>query len=230
MDCFFFYYRSWGALLDGNVVANTTAENALRTPGLTTTTKKRRTASNGNSSPPASTAKVKAALQSLLTDLEIEHYDLVRGKKSAADKLLAVHAVHPNVVDPFVTLLNKLNQRGPSVNLLAERLTPLTLFTGNCSRTQRISKQYLVASKDPVAAHTPWNVLQRLPPQQQVSILRHIGCLGAPGAAAAATANKVKSHPNGSLLLLLQVEPLAGRHHAKGDVGKDLGPYLDNCI
>ena len=126
MDCLFFYCRSWGALLDGNVVANTPAENALRTPGLTTSTKKRRTASNGNSSPPASTAKVKAALQSLLTDLEIEHFDLVRGKKSAADKLLAVHAVHPNAVAPFVTLLNKLNQRGPSMNLHAERLTPLT--------------------------------------------------------------------------------------------------------
>jgi hypothetical protein len=65
-------------------------------------------------------------LQSLLTDLDIEHYDLVRGKKSAADKLLAVHAVHPAAVAPFITLLNKLNQRGPSMNSLAERLTPLT--------------------------------------------------------------------------------------------------------
>ena len=126
MDCLYYYYRSWGALLDGNVVGNTTAEDALRTPGPSTGSKKRRTASNGNSSPPASTAKVKAALQSLLTDLEIEHYDLVRGKRNAADKLLAVHAVHPAAVAPFLTLLNKLNQRGPSMNSLAERLTPLT--------------------------------------------------------------------------------------------------------
>ena len=126
MDCLYYYYRSWGALLDGNVVGNTTAEDALRTPGPSTGSKKRRTASNGNSSPPASMAKVKAALQSLLTDLEIEHYDLVRGKRNAADKLLAVHAVHPAAVAPFLTLLNKLNQRGPSMNSLAERLTPLT--------------------------------------------------------------------------------------------------------
>ena len=126
MGCLYFYYRSWGALLDGNVVDNTTAEDALRTPGPSAGPKKRRTASNGNSSPPTTTAKVKAALQSLLTDLEIEHYDLVRGKKSAADKLLAVHAVHPAAVAPFITLLNKLNQRGPSMNSLAERLTPLT--------------------------------------------------------------------------------------------------------
>ena len=127
MDCLFFYYRSCGVLLDGNVVHNTTAENALRTPGLTTSTKKRRTTSNGNNIQPVSTAKVKAALQSLLTDLEIEHYDLVRGKKNAADKLLAVHAVHPNAVAPFVTLLNKLNHKGTGVNAgLSDRLTPLT--------------------------------------------------------------------------------------------------------
>jgi hypothetical protein len=122
----YYYYRSWGALLDGNVVDNTTAENTLRTPGPTTSTKKRRTASNGNSSPPTTTARVKAALQSLLTDLEIQHYDLVRGRKTAADKLLAVDAVHPAAVAPFLTLLNKLNQRGPNMNSLAERLTPLT--------------------------------------------------------------------------------------------------------
>jgi hypothetical protein len=54
-DCLYYYYRSWGALLDGNVVDNTTMETALRTPGLSN--KKRCTASNGNSSPPASTAK-----------------------------------------------------------------------------------------------------------------------------------------------------------------------------
>ena len=127
MDCLYYYYRSWGALLGGNVVDNTTAENALRTPGPSAGPKKRRTASNGNSSPPASTAKVKAALQSLLTDLEIEHYDLVRGKKNAADKLLAVHAVHPNPVAPFLTLLNKLNHKGTGVNAgLSDRLTPLT--------------------------------------------------------------------------------------------------------
>ena len=113
MDCLYYYYRSWGALLDGNVVDNTTAENALRTPGPSAGPKERRTASNGNGSPPASTAKVKAALQSLLTDLEIEHYDLVRGKKNAADKLLAVHAVHPNAVAPFLTLLNKRTTKGP---------------------------------------------------------------------------------------------------------------------
>jgi hypothetical protein len=127
MDCLYYYYRSWGALLDGNVVDNTTAENALRTPGPSAGPKKRRTASNGNSSPPASTAKVKAALQSLLTDLEIEHYDLVRGKKNAADKLLAVHAVHPNAVAPFLTLLDKVNHKGTGVNAgLSDRLTPLT--------------------------------------------------------------------------------------------------------
>jgi hypothetical protein len=127
MDCLFFFYRSWGALLDGNVVDITTAENALRTPGPSSGPKKRRTASNGNSSPPASTAKVKAALQSLLTDLEIEHYDLVRGKKNAADKLLAVHAVHPAAVAPFLTLLNKLNHKGTGVIAgLSDRLTPLT--------------------------------------------------------------------------------------------------------
>ena len=126
MDCLYYYYRSWGALLDGNVVDNTTAENALRTPGLTTSTQKRRTTSNGNNIQPVSTAKVKAALQSLLTDLEIEHYDLVRGKKNAADKLLAVHAVHPAAVAPFLTMLDKLNQRGPSMESLANRLTPLT--------------------------------------------------------------------------------------------------------
>ena len=126
MDVLYYYYRSWGALLDGNVVDNTTAENTLRTPGPSTSTKKRRTTSNGNSSPPTTTAKVKAALQSLLTDLEIEHYDLVRGKKNAADKLLAVHAVHPNAVAPFLTMLDKLNQRGPRMESLANRLTPLT--------------------------------------------------------------------------------------------------------
>ena len=126
MDVLFYYYRSWGALLDGNVVDNTTAENTLRTPGPSTGSKKRRTASNGNSSPPATTARVKAALQSLLTDLEIEHYDLVRGKRNAADKLLAVHAVHPAAVSPFLTMLDKLNQRGPSMDSLANRPTPLT--------------------------------------------------------------------------------------------------------
>jgi hypothetical protein len=127
MDCLFFLFRSWGALLDGNVVDITTAENALRTPGPSTGSKKRRTGSNGNSSPPTTTAKVKAALQSLLTDLEIEHYDLVRGKKNAADKLLAVHAVHPAAVAPFITLLNKLNHKGTGVNAgLSDRLTPLT--------------------------------------------------------------------------------------------------------
>jgi hypothetical protein len=100
-------------------------ENALRTPGPSS--KKRRTTSNGNRSPPASTAKVKAALQSLLTDLEIQHYDLVRGKKNAADKLLAVHAVHPAAVAPFLTLLNTLNHKGTGVNArLSDRLTPLT--------------------------------------------------------------------------------------------------------
>jgi hypothetical protein len=101
MDVLFYCYRSWGALLDSNVVDNTTAENALRTPGASTGSKKQRTTSNGNSSPPTTTAKVKAALQSLLTDLEIEHYDLVRGKRNAADKLLAVHAVHPAAVAPL---------------------------------------------------------------------------------------------------------------------------------
>ena len=126
IDCLFFFYRSWGALLDGNVVDNTTAENTLRTPGPSTGSKKRRTTSNGNSSPPTTTARVKAALQSLLTDLEIEHYDLVRGKRNAADKLLAVHAVHPAAVAPFLTMLDKLNQRGPSMESLANRLTPLT--------------------------------------------------------------------------------------------------------
>ena len=127
MDCLFFYYRSWGALLDGNVVDNTTVETALRTPGPSTGSKKRRTTSNGNSSPPASTARGKAALQSLLTDLAIEHYDLVRGKKNAADKLLAVHAVHPAAVAPFLNLLNKLNHKGIGVNAgLSDRLTPLT--------------------------------------------------------------------------------------------------------
>ena len=104
MDVLFYYYRSWGALLDGNVVGNTTAEDALRTPGPSTGSKKRRTASNGNSSPPTTTAKVKAALQSLLTDLEIEHYDLVRGKRNAAEELLAVHAVHPAAVCSFLKL------------------------------------------------------------------------------------------------------------------------------
>jgi hypothetical protein len=127
MDVLYYHYRSWGALLDGNVVDNITAENTLRTPGPSTTTKKRRTTSNGDSSPPASTAKVKAAMQSLLTDLEIGHYDLVRGKRNAADKLLAVHAVHPNVVAPFLTLLNKLNHKGTGVYAgLSDRLTPLT--------------------------------------------------------------------------------------------------------
>ena len=127
MDVLFYYYRSWGALLDGNVVDNTTAEDALRTPGPSTGSKKRRTTSNGNSSQPVSTAKVKAALQSLLTDIEIQHYDLVRGQKTAADKLLAVHAVHPAAVAPFLTLLNKLNHKGTSMNAgLSDRLTPLT--------------------------------------------------------------------------------------------------------
>ena len=127
MDVLFYYYRSWGALLDGNVVDNTTPGETVRTPGPSAGPKKRRTASNGNSSPPTTTAKVKAALQSLLTDLEIEHYGLVRGKKSAADKLLAVHAVHPAVVAPFLTLLNKLNHKGTGVNAgLSDSLTPLT--------------------------------------------------------------------------------------------------------
>jgi hypothetical protein len=127
MDCLFFFFRSWGALLDGNVVDNTTAENTLRTPGPSTGSKKRRTASNGNSTPPTTIAKVKAALQSLLTDLEIEHYDLVRGKRNAADKLLAVHAVHPTAVAPFITMLNKLNHKGTGLNVgLSDRLTPLT--------------------------------------------------------------------------------------------------------
>ena len=127
MDCLFYYYRSWGALLDGNVVDITAAEDTLRTPGPSTGSKKRRTASNGNSSPPTTIAKVKAALQSLLTDLEIEHYDLVRGKRNAADKLLAVHAVHPAAVAPFLTMLDKLNHKGIDVNAgLSDRLTPLT--------------------------------------------------------------------------------------------------------
>ena len=125
MDCLFYYHRSWGALLDGNVVTDTTTDNPLRTPGPST--KKRRTTSNGNNSPPATTARVKAALQSLLTDVEIEHYDMIRGKSSAADKILAVHAVHPAAVAPFLKLLDKLNHKGTGVNAgLSERLTPLT--------------------------------------------------------------------------------------------------------
>ena len=127
MDCLFLYYRSWGALLDGNVTDNTTPGETVRTPGPSIGTKKRRTTSNGNSSPPTTTARVKAALQSLLTDLEIQHYDLVRGRKTAADKLLAVHAVHPAAVAPFLTLLNKLNHKGTDMNAaLSDRLTPLT--------------------------------------------------------------------------------------------------------
>jgi hypothetical protein len=127
MDVLYYYYRSWGALLDGNVVDNTTPGETVRTPGPSASPKKRRTASNGNSSPPTTTAKVKAALQSLLTDLEIDHYDQVTGKKNAADKLLAVLAAHPAAVAPFLTLLDKLNHKGTGVNAgLSDRLTPLT--------------------------------------------------------------------------------------------------------
>jgi glutathione S-transferase len=77
-------------------------EDVLRTRGPSGT-KKRRTTSNGNSSPLVTKARLKAALQSLLTELEIEHYNLVRGKKHPADNLIAVHAVHriPVLLCPF---------------------------------------------------------------------------------------------------------------------------------
>ena len=61
MDDLSYYYRSWGALLDGNVVDNTTPGETVRTPGPSAGPKTRRTASNGNSSPPTTTARVKAA-------------------------------------------------------------------------------------------------------------------------------------------------------------------------
>jgi hypothetical protein len=109
------------------VVTDTTTAETLRTPGPSTTTKKRRTTSNGNNIQPVSTAKVRAALQSLLTDLEIYCYELIKGKKSAADKLLVVHPVSPAAVAPFLNLLDKVNHKGTGVNAgLSDRLTPLT--------------------------------------------------------------------------------------------------------
>ena len=124
-DVLFHFFRNWGAVLDGNVVVNQTVQS-LRTPEAPSSSRKRRPTRNGDSSPPATTARVKAALQQLLVDLEINYYELVKGEKSPADKILAIHAVSPAAVAPFIALLDKLNQRGPSMNTLANRLTPLT--------------------------------------------------------------------------------------------------------
>ena len=118
-DVLFHFFRNWGAVLDGNVVVNQTVQS-LRTPEAPSSSRKRRPTRNGDSSPPATTARVKAALQQLLVDLEINYYELVKGEKSPHCRQDPCSpCCKPCSCGSFKALLDKLNQRGPSMNTLA---------------------------------------------------------------------------------------------------------------
>ena len=60
--------------------------------------------------------EVQAALEKLITKLQISHFDLLRGKTTDAAKLRAAHAVDPELTREFFSLLDKYNKKGIGPN------------------------------------------------------------------------------------------------------------------
>lgn len=117
----YYSYRKIGNVLTGIVAPVQPAAPALPTP-LVQLSKKRKA-----ETPPKS-AEAKAALEKLLTKLEIEHWNTVKGQATQAEKLHAAHAKDPDMTRNFLRLLDKLNRRGIGVSSkqeLAHRLTHL---------------------------------------------------------------------------------------------------------
>ena len=122
-QCLFFYYRNKGNLLEGKVVSAAPQQQASE-PETPAPAPKRKKVTD---KPPRAT-EVQAALERLLTDLEIKHYNRVNALKSNAGRLFAVHKHSPDQIKQFMLLLNKFNKKGIGINSeqhLADRLAHL---------------------------------------------------------------------------------------------------------
>ena len=123
-QCLFFYYRNKGNILEGKVVTATPQQQASE-PDTPAPAPKRKKVTPDK--PPRAT-EVQAALEKLLTYLQIKHYNRVKALKSNAGRLFAVHKHSPDQTKQFMLLLNKFNKKGIEINSeqhLADRLAHL---------------------------------------------------------------------------------------------------------
>jgi hypothetical protein len=120
-DALFFYYRNWSNVIHGNVVEAT----GTATPVTPAPHKSKKQKSSKQGSPTVDALHVRAALQQLLTDLQISHWDQIKDKKTPAEKLVAVHRQDPEKIAPFLKLLNSWNKLGTQVNTIESRLSHL---------------------------------------------------------------------------------------------------------
>ena len=118
-----FYYRNLGNLYSGNVVTSKTtlelADNVV--PRVVAPQQKKQ-----KLVPAPKSVEVRAALEKLITKLQISHYELLRGKNTDAAKLHAAHVFDPELTREFFSMLDRYNTKGiePS-NGLTTRLTHL---------------------------------------------------------------------------------------------------------
>jgi hypothetical protein len=118
-DALFFFYRNWSNVIHGNVV------EAIDTATPVTPAPPSNKRQKSKQDQTVNALHVRAALQQLLTDLQISHWDQIKDKKSPAEKLVAVHRQDPEKIAPFLKLLNSWNKLGTQVNTKESRLTHL---------------------------------------------------------------------------------------------------------
>ena len=123
-QCLFYFFRNKGNLLEGKVVTAAPQQQASEPDTPAPAPKRKKVTAD---KPPRAT-EVQAALERLLTDLEIKHYDHVKALKTNAGRLFAVHKHNPEHTREFLLLLDKYNRKGIAVNSeqhLADRLAHL---------------------------------------------------------------------------------------------------------
>jgi hypothetical protein len=111
-QCLYFFIRNKGNLLEGKVVTGP-PQQAAKQPATPGPAPKRKRVSSDK---PPKTTEVQAALERLLTDLEIKQYNRVKAQKTNAGRLFAVHKHSPDQTKQFMLLLNKFNQKGIGIN------------------------------------------------------------------------------------------------------------------
>jgi Holliday junction resolvasome RuvABC endonuclease subunit len=123
-QCLYFYFRNKGNLLEGKVVTGPPQQAAEQLDTPAPAPKRKKVIAD---KPPKAT-QVQAALEKLLTDLEIKQYNRVKGLKTNAARVFAAHKHNPERTREFMLLLNKFNQKTKGINSeqhLAHRLAHL---------------------------------------------------------------------------------------------------------
>jgi hypothetical protein len=122
--CLYYHFRKKGNLLEGKVVSATPQQQASEPDTPAPGPKRKKVTAD---KPPKAT-ELQAALQKLLTDLQIRHYNRVKALKTNAGRLCSVYKHNLEHTRELLLLLDKYNRKGIAVNSeqhLADRLAHL---------------------------------------------------------------------------------------------------------